>query len=132
MASLFGSGGMLSPGMMGGALNDLKMSMNGGFGTGSSFGNLDLGGFLASGGSVNGGTPLHRRASAALSYSFQIHPARLSRIIRWQAARQSSTYNVNIDSRSDAASVYAGVRQMLAQHSRQQRDDLERMGVIAA
>lgn len=132
MASLFGSGGMLSPGMMGGALNDLKMSMNGGFGTGSSFGNLDLGGFLASGGSANGGTPYIVGERGPELFIPNSSGTVVPNNKMAGGASIVNTYNVNIDSRSDAASVYAGVRQMLAQHSRQQRDDLERMGVIAA
>ena len=39
---------------VGAAYNDWSMGLNGGFGTGSQYGNQDIGGFLADGGEVNG------------------------------------------------------------------------------
>lgn len=121
MASLFGDGGIF------GAASSM--------GTGAAEGlNFDTGSFplRANGGPVTSGSPYivgeRGRELFIPNSSGTVVPNNKMA----GGASIVNTYNVNIDSRSDAASVYAGVRQMLAQHSRQQRDDLERMGVIAA
>jgi len=43
----------------------------------------------------------------------------------------SPVLTVNIDSRTDQAAIYSGVRQMLVQHTEQQYEDMRRLGVLA-
>lgn len=122
MASLFGDGGIF-----GAAASNM--------GTGGATGiEFDTGSFpmLAGGGPASGGSPYIVGERGPELFIPNSSGTVIPNNKMAGGTVFAPVYNVNIDSRSDAASVYAGVRQMLAQHSRQQRDDLERMGVIAA